>query len=62
MGGRKQWVKQQDQRHQGYVHAEETLEALELVMMGKDGMESYAQLVIDATLKIRRITVKDVVL
>jgi hypothetical protein len=41
---------------------EETLEALVLVVMVKDAMEYYALLAIGVTLKIRRITAKDVVL
>jgi hypothetical protein len=62
MGGRKQWVKQQDQRYQDYVHVAETLEVLVVAMMVNSDLESCVQHAIKQTLKIKRTIVKDVVL
>jgi hypothetical protein len=45
--GRKKWVKQQDQKHQDYVHVEEMLETWDLVRITKQGMEYCVQPVID---------------
>ncbi len=60
--GEKQWVKQQVQRYQDYVRVEEMQEAQVVVLTEKNGMEYYAQNAIDATLKIKRTIVRDVVL
>jgi len=62
MGGRKQWVKQQAQRYQDYVHAVEMLEVLAVAMMEKKDMVYYAQHAIELIYMTRKTIVKDVVL
>lgn len=59
--GRKQWVKQQAQEYQDYVHVAETLEALVVAAMEKNGMEYYVHNVINTMYVIRRTIVNDVV-
>jgi hypothetical protein len=60
--GRKQWVKQQAQEYQDYVHVAETLEVLVVAMMVNNDLEYCVQNAIESTLKIKRTIVRDVVL
>jgi hypothetical protein len=60
--GEKQWVKQQVQKYQDYVRVEEMPETQVWVLTLKNGTEYYAQDATGLTLKIRKTTVRDVVL
>jgi hypothetical protein len=62
MGGRKQWVKQQAQEYQDYVHVAETLEALVVAMMVNNDLEYCVQHVIKLIFVIRKTIAKGVVL
>ena len=60
--GRKQWVKQQAQEYQDYVHVAETLEVLAVVMMESKDMEFCVHNATNTMYVIKRTTVNDVVL
>lgn len=62
MGGSKQWVKQQAQKYQDYVHVEEMLEALDEAEMVNRDLEYYVQHAIESISVIRKTIAKDVVL